>query len=74
MDNILKSLDDYLRQNNWEEYRTQEIARCLFVTYCYMNEITPDTADSILYGLFWDNAVDEVASYEEFCDYMLALI
>lgn len=75
-DEILKYLEDFMIQTDWEDEKTPKQAKAIFTTLCFMGNIDADTkeCDDILSTLYFRAALKELIAYDEFTNFMLELI
>lgn len=74
---LLKFLEQFMIQTNWDDERTLEQARAIFTTLCFIGNIDADTkeCDDILFALYSKAAANELdMKYEEFKNFMMELI
>lgn len=74
---ILKFLKSFLIESFWLDEGVSKQARAIFTTWCMMNNIDADTkaCDDALAELYKSACIEDVdVSYDNFCNYMIALI
>lgn len=79
---LLTYLEQFMIQNDWCDKYTKEQARAIFTTICLVGNIDADTAEcdgilSYMYdaaGVVEVSDFDDLAEYDDFKNYMLALI
>lgn len=71
--NYLKS---FMIESNWEDGNTAEQARAIFTSICFVGYIDADTAecDNILRTLYYEAAMEDIMSYDDFESFMIELI
>ena len=73
---IYEYLKTFLIQNNWDDEYTRGQARALWTSYCLIGDLRVDTGryDNDLLLLFDVAAIEELVTYEDFDNYMAALL
>lgn len=74
---LLRYLEQFMVQTNWDDENAPEQIRAIFTTLCFIGHIDADTkeCDDILFTLYSKADISELdISYEDFTNFMLTLI